>query len=185
MHERKDRNFLPFVPRLGHQNICPRRYSIPLVPNKKSWSKHNPWTRRLKPRNIPQMNNKPGERANIRYAHSIARLAAWKLETSILSDDQPIATREASLWVVLIDGSEIRPGKGSTTRTPSRLRPHRLHSMNVRRHCAYTIRQGSTIACACMGVSRPMPPERMRVAPQPGLLKATAGECDGPKYNMA
>ncbi|CAG8074010.1 unnamed protein product [Penicillium nalgiovense] len=136
------------------------------------------------------MNNKPEERANIRYAHSIARLAAWKLEMSILSDDeQPIATREISLWVVLIDGSEIRPRGSSTTRAPSRLRPHRLHSMNGgisgRRHCAYTIHQDSTIACACVRLSRPMPPERMRVAPQPGLLKATGGECDGPKYNMA
>ncbi|KGO69315.1 hypothetical protein PITC_094680 [Penicillium italicum] len=27
MHERKDRNFLPFVPRLGHQNTGPREYS--------------------------------------------------------------------------------------------------------------------------------------------------------------
>ncbi|OQE72435.1 hypothetical protein PENNAL_c0096G01324, partial [Penicillium nalgiovense] len=26
----------PFVPSVGHQNICPRRYSIPLVPNKKA-----------------------------------------------------------------------------------------------------------------------------------------------------
>lgn len=30
-----------------------------------------------------------------------------------------------------------------------------------------------------------MPPEIIRVAPQPSLLKATGGEYDGPKYNMA
>ncbi|CAG8139190.1 unnamed protein product [Penicillium olsonii] len=183
MHERKDRNSLPS---LRPQCWPPEHWNIDIAPDapdatasrwcqiKKRWPRHNPWTRRLKPRNIPQMKNKPGERANIRYAHSIARLAAWKLETSILSDDeQPIATREISLWVVLIDGSEIRPGSGSTTRAPSRLRPHRLHFMNGeiydRRHCPYTIHQHSTIACACVRLSRPMPPERMRVAPQSGL----------------
>ncbi|CAG8072285.1 unnamed protein product [Penicillium nalgiovense] len=40
--------------------------------------------------------------------------------------------------------------------------------------------------CSCLAnSSRPMPPERMRVAPQPGLFGAKAGECDEPEYNMA
>ncbi|OQE69362.1 hypothetical protein PENNAL_c0137G02948 [Penicillium nalgiovense] len=163
MHERKDRNSLPFfVPRLGHQKISPRGYSTPVS----ALHKATAYILFLAP--------------SLQTTH---HTLAGVNQNSGQIKEQPIATVKHPCGVIYSrTGDKKTKVAGSTTRAPSRLppQPHRLHiMMDVRRpHREVSPHHNCAISCRRWFVMRIWLSEVARCT-QGGLFEAAAGECDG------